>query len=101
MDSLSDGAVDEIAWMLELESVNIEIPRGEWSMLYSILQKNPNTIVFCRILYTSFRACLMPCRSAEKMLERLGRVYARLILREGMTTAHVVVLCSSDREPSV
>ena len=46
MDSLSDGAVDEIAWMLELESVNIEIPRGEWSMLYSILQKNPNAIVY-------------------------------------------------------
>ena len=84
MDSLSDGAVDEMAWMLELESLNIEIPRGEWSKLY-----------------TNFRACLMPCSSAEKMLERLGRVHARLILREGMTTAHVVVLCSSDHEPSV
>ena len=83
MVSLSDGAVDEMVWMLELESLNIEIPRGEWSKLY-----------------TNFRACLMPCSSAEKMLERLGRVHA-FILREGMTTAHVVVLRSSDREPSV
>lgn len=65
-------------------SVKIENPEGEWSRLY-----------------TSFRACLLPCYSAEKMLERLGRVKASPILREGMTTEHVVVLSSSDRVPSV
>ena len=66
-----------------LESVNIDTPAEEKSRLY-----------------TNYRACFMPCSSAEKMLERLCRVQASLTLRDGMA-AHVVVLSSSEREQSV